>query len=221
MKLLLENWRQYLNESEEEVVDTLRIFDFDETIAHTRSETRVKASDGAEATLTSQQEFEGYMSAAAAKEGLTDFDPIDGLMAKGYDIDLSDFSEVKDPEEITVVTDELRHVPVNAKNYIITARRGSSLGPILNYLEELGIDPNTVRPIATAGESKGAVIANMIKQKIMADGESNIKRVEYYEDSDKNIQDVMNHLCPEKLVELVVYKVIKSEEGYSLQHIGC
>jgi len=221
MKLLLENWRQYLNESEEEVVDTLRIFDFDETIAHTRSETRVKAPDGSEATLTSQQEFEGYMSAAAAKEGLTDFDPIDGLMAKGYDIDLSDFSEVKDPEEITVVTDELRHVPVNAKNYIITARRGSSLGPILNYLEELGIDPNTVRPIATAGESKGAVIANMIKQKIMADGESNIKRVEYYEDSDKNIQDVMNHLCPEKLVELVVYKVIKSEEGYSLQHIGC
>ena len=221
MKLLLENWRQYLNESEEEVVDTLRIFDFDETIAHTRSETRVKAPDGSEAPLTSQQEFEGYMSAAAAKEGLTDFDPIDGLMAKGYDIDLSDFSEVKDPEEITVVTDELRHVPVNAKNYIITARRGSSLGPILNYLEELGIDPNTVRPIATAGESKGAVIANMIKQKIMADGESNIKRVEYYEDSDKNIQDVMNHLCPEKLVELVVYKVIKSEEGYSLQHIGC
>jgi len=220
MKLLFENWRQYINE-EEEIVDTLRIFDFDETIAHTRSETRVKAPDGSEATLTSQQEFEGYMSAAAAKEGLTDFDPIDGLMAKGYDIDLSDFSEVKDPEEITVVTDELRHVPVNAKNYIITARRGSSLGPILNYLEELGIDPNTVRPIATAGESKGAVIANMIKQKIMADGESNIKRVEYYEDSDKNIQDVMNHLCPEKLVELVVYKVIKSEEGYSLQHIGC
>ena len=33
MKLLLENWRQYINEMEEEVIDTLRIFDFDETIA--------------------------------------------------------------------------------------------------------------------------------------------------------------------------------------------
>jgi hypothetical protein len=220
MKLLFENWREFINE-EEEIVDTLRIFDFDETIAHTRSQTRVKAPDGSEATLTNQQEFEGYMSAAAEKEGLSDFDPVEGLMAKGYEIDLSDFSEVKDPEEITVVTDELRHIPVNAKNYILTARRGNSLGPILNYLEEIGIDSNTVRPIATAGNSKGAVIANMIKQKIMADGQSNIKRVEYYEDSDKNIQDVMNHLCPDKLVELVVYKVIKSDKGYSLQHISC
>ena len=109
----------------------------------------------------------------------------------------------------------------NAKNYIITARRGSSLGPILNYLSEIGVDPDTVRPIATAGESKGAVIANMIAQKTMADGESNIKRVEYYEDSDKNIQDVMNHICPDKLAELIIYKVVKTEEGYSLQHIGC
>jgi len=142
-------------------------------------------------------------------------------MAKGYQIDLSDFLQVIDPKEITVVTNELKKIPDNAKNYIITARRGSSLGPILNYLDEIGVDSNTVRPIATAGESKGAVIANMIAQKTMADGESNIKRVEYYEDSDKNIQDVMNHICPNKLAELIVYKVVKSDDGYSLQHIGC
>ena len=221
MKLLLENWRQYLNEMEEEVIDTLRIFDFDETIAHTRSSTRVTAPDGSKAVLNNQQEFEAYMTAAAEKEGLTDFDPVDGLMAKGYQIDLSDFLQVIDPKEITVVTNELKKIPDNAKNYIITARRGSSLGPILNYLDEIGVDSNTVRPIATAGESKGAVIANMIAQKTMADGESNIKRVEYYEDSDKNIQDVMNHICPNKLAELIVYKVVKSDDGYSLQHIGC
>ena len=97
MKLLFENWRQYINEMEEEVIDTLRIFDFDETIAHTRSETRVKAPDGSEATLANQQEFEDYMSQAAANEGITDFDPIDALIEKGYQIDLSDFSIVKDP----------------------------------------------------------------------------------------------------------------------------
>jgi len=65
MKLLLENWRKFINE-EYEPITTLRIFDFDETIAHTRSETRVKAPDGTEATLRDQQEFEEYMNAAAA-----------------------------------------------------------------------------------------------------------------------------------------------------------
>ena len=64
MKLLLENWREYLNEMEEEVIDTLRIFDFDETIAHTRSSTRVTAPDGSKAVLNNQQEFEAYMTAA-------------------------------------------------------------------------------------------------------------------------------------------------------------
>ena len=48
MKLLLENWRQYLSEQMEEPITTLRIFDFDETIAHTRSETRVKAPDNSD-----------------------------------------------------------------------------------------------------------------------------------------------------------------------------
>ena len=90
MKLLLENWRKYLNEMEEPIT-TLRIFDFDETIAHTASETRVKAPNGTEVTLRNQQEFEAYMSQAAAKEGITAFDPIDELTTLGYDIDLSDF----------------------------------------------------------------------------------------------------------------------------------
>ena len=221
MKLLFENWRQYINEMEEEVIDTLRIFDFDETIAHTRSETRVKAPDGSEATLANQQEFEDYMNQAAANEGITDFDPIDALIEKGYQIDLSDFSIVKDPDEITVITDELKQFPENSKTYVMTARRGNSLGPILAYLDEIGVDSSKVRPIATGGESKGSVIANMIAQKKLPDGTSNIKRIEYYEDSDKNIQDVMNHVCPEKLAELTIYKVVKTEEGYSLQHIGC
>ena len=57
MKLLLENWRKFITEDYEPVT-TLRIFDFDETIAHTRSETRVTAPDGSTATLRDQQDFE-------------------------------------------------------------------------------------------------------------------------------------------------------------------
>ena len=79
MKLLLENWRKFINEMEEPIT-TLRIFDFDETIAHTESETRVGAPDGSTATLRNQQEFEDYMKAAATRERIDAFDPIDELM---------------------------------------------------------------------------------------------------------------------------------------------
>ncbi len=228
MKLLLENWRKFVNE-EYEPITTLRIFDFDETIAHTESETRVKAPDGSEATLRDQQEFEEYMNAAAAKEGIEAFDAVDQLMELGYQIDLSDFSIVKNPLEITLVTDKLRESHENAKTYIMTARRGNSLGPILNYLDEIGIDSSNIRAIATQGESKGDVMATMLRQKLMPDGKSNINKIEYYEDSEKNIQDVLNKICHNPEIEdikpldfeLVINKVINNEGQYNIQRIEC
>ena len=228
MKLLFENWRKFITEMEEPIT-TLRIFDFDETIAHTRSETRVKAPDGSEATLRDQQEFEAYMNAAAAKEGIEAFDAVDALMELGYEIDLSDFSIVKDPDEISLITDIMREFPPDSKTYIMTARRGNSLGPILNYLDEIGIDSSNGRPIATAGESKGDVIAKMLSNKLMPDGKSNINRVEYYEDSQRNIDDVLSKVCDDPSLddikpldfELVINKVINNEGRYEIHRIEC
>ena len=229
MKLLLENWRTFINE-EYEPITTLRIFDFDETIAHTRSETRVKAPDGSEATLRDQKEFEEYMNAAAAKEGVEAFDAVDALMELGYQIDLSDFSIVKDPDEITVITDILRNFPENSKTYIMTARRGNSISAIIDYLDEIGIDAGEIRVIATQGDSKGDVMATMMAQKIMKDtGKSNINKIEYYEDSQKNIDDVLLKVCnSEQLMdikpsdfELVIYKVANIGGEYKLEKIAC
>ena len=228
MKLLLENWRKFLTEDYEPIT-TLRIFDFDETIAHTESETRVKAPDGSTATLRDQKEFEEYMNAAAAKKGIEAFDAVDHLVDAGYQIDLSDFSIVKDPLEITLVTDVLRDFPEDSKTYILTARRGKSLGPILDYLDEIGIDSSKIRPIATAGESKGDVIAKMLSNKIMPDGKSNINRIEYYEDSQKNIDDVLKKVCEDPALadikpinfELVINKVINNDGQYNIQRIDC
>ncbi len=230
MKLLLENWRKYLNEDYEPIT-TLRIFDFDETIAHTSSETRVTAPDGSTATLGDQKQFEEYMKAAAAKEGIETFDPVRDLQELGYNIDLSDFSIVKDPDEITVVTDILRQFPKNSKTYILTARRGNSIGPIIDYLDEIGIDTrlNDVRVMASQGESKGDVMVAMMKNKVMDDGKSNINRIEYYEDSEKNIADVLAKVCDNKNIkdlkpkdfELVIYKVLKFYDGYKLEPITC
>jgi len=227
MKLLLEQWRQFVNE-EYEPITTLRVFDFDETIAHTRSVTRVTAPDGSTFSLSDQKEFDSFMSSMAEKEGIKTFDPVSELIKLGYKMDFSDFGIVKEPTEITIVTDVLRTFPTNSKTYVMTARRGNSIGPILDYLEDIGIDSSKVRPIATQGQSKGATIAQMISNKIMSTGKSNITRVEYYEDSDKNIQDVLDHICrgnidaiKTKDFELVIYKVISNGDGYTFEKIGC
>jgi len=230
MKLLLENWREFIRE-EYEPITTLRIFDFDETIAHTRSETRVKAPDGSEATLTNHKQFDEYMRAAAAKEGIQSFDPVRDLQELGYDIDLSDFLMVKQPEEIQIVTDILKQFPKDSKTYILTARRGGAIGPIIDYLEEIGIDTNSndIRVMASQGESKGDVMVAMMKNKIMSDKKSNINRIEYYEDSNKNINDVLQKVCnnPEidhlkpQNFELLIYKVVHNKVGYQLEKITC
>jgi len=237
MKLLLENWREFVREEMEEPITTLRIFDFDETIAHTESETKVwipgrskvKNPEKPDARLKNQKEFEDYMQGEAGKRGIKTFDPVRDLEAVGYEIDLTDFERVVNPEEITIITDIIRQFPENSKTYVMTARRGNSVGPILEYLDEININSSQIRPIATQGESKGNVIARMIANKIMSDGKSNINRVEYYEDSDKNIQDVIDKVCNnEKLdeikpenFELVIKKVVKLEKGYDFQEISC
>jgi hypothetical protein len=228
MKLLFENWRKFIAEIEEPIT-TLRIFDFDETIAHTESETRVTAPDGSTATLRNQKEFEEYMNAAAAEEGIDVFDAVDELMKIGYNIDLSDFSIVKDPLEITIVTDIMRNFPEDSKTYVMTARRGNSIGPIIDYLDDIGIDAGNVRVIATQGDSKGDVMAKMMSNKIMPDGKSNINRIEYYEDSQKNIDDVLKKVCEDRELddikplnfELVINKVINNEGQYDIQRIEC
>ena len=228
MKPIFENWRKFVTQTEEPIT-TLRIFDFDETIAHTESETRVKAPDGSTATLRNQKEFEEYMNTAAEKEGVEAFDAVDRLMNMGYQIDLSDFSIVKDPFEITIVTDIMRQFPENSKTYIMTARRGNSIGPIIDYLDDIGIDAGNVRVIATQGDSKGDVMAKMMSNKIMSDGKSNINRIEYYEDSQKNIDDVLDKVCEDPELndikpldfELVINKVINNDGDYIIEQIKC
>ena len=151
-------------------------------------------------------------------------------MELGYEIDLSDFSIVKDPDEITVVTDILRSFPKDSKTYIMTARRGNSIGPIIDYIDEIGIDAGQVRVIATQGDSKGNVIATMIAQKIIkSTGKSNIHRIEYYEDSQKNIDDVLDKVCDNEKInnikpedfELIINKVANIGSEYKLEKITC
>ena len=99
----------------------------------------------------------------------------------------------------------------------------------MDYLDQINIDSSQIRPIATQGESKGDVMVAMMKNKLMDDGKSNINRIEYYEDSQKNIDDVLQKICDNPEIndvkpdnfELIVYKVINNDDRYSLQKIEC
>ena len=123
----------------------------------------------------------------------------------------------------------MREFPPDSKTFVLTARRAAALGPILDYLEDIGIDSSKVRPMATAGESKGDVIAKMIGNKIMNNGKSNIHRIEYYEDSQRNIEDVIAKVCNDPKLEdikpldfeLVINKVIHNGDQYQIQRMEC
>jgi len=78
----------------------------------------------------------------------------------------------------------------------------------LDYIQQIGMDSSQVRPIATEGESKGDVMVAMMRNKIMSDGKSNIRRIEYYEDSQRNIDDVLSKICDNEAIN-----DIKTNEG--------
>ena len=73
----------------------------------------------------------------------------------------------------------MKQFPPDSKTYVLTARRGTAIGPILTYLDDIGVDSGQVRPIATQGDSKGDVMVKMMGNKIMKSGKSNINRIEY------------------------------------------
>ena len=107
MKLIIENWRKFVNE-EKTTIKKLRIFDFDETIAYTQSSVRVVTATGGRLTLPSQEEFDRFIksevSRLSQKGHRFEFDPIPALMDLGYEFDFSDFSQVRDPRENEQVT---------------------------------------------------------------------------------------------------------------------
>ena len=95
MKLIMETWRKYLTEDEQPVTK-LRIFDFDETIAFTRSSVRVITPNGKKIEFPSQLEYDNYIKKMGDKLGIKDFDPVGAMVRMGYEFDYSDFNKVID-----------------------------------------------------------------------------------------------------------------------------
>ena len=166
MKLLLENWRKYLNESK------LRVFDFDDTIAKSDSNIHITTDTGEKIEMT------------PGEYATHKIDP-------NYDYDFSEFDQVINPREIKQITNIIRNA-LNAGTEgreiaVLTARAPESEASIRDYLESLGLDTSkiTFELLGSSNpDDKASWIANRIEQ-----GATDVL---FFDDSGKNVDAVQS-----------------------------
>ena len=236
MKLIMETWRRYIEEQVDSVTK-LRIFDFDETIATTRSSTRVTTPDGRKLEFDDQEKYDKFVKKMALKNNIKTINPdgtardvVSDLMKMGYMFDYSDFSNVIDPQENDEIVKILGRV-VGAKQergqrevYVMTARGPDSRKPIMDYLLTLKKEDGTPRfeeadfddIITLAGQSKQAAIDRLIKKHSDGEEGSTIKVIDFFDDSQRNLDDVikLRDIYPE--IRINVNKV-KDDEITALE----
>ena len=221
MKLIMETWRRYLTESQ---VTKLRIFDFDETIAFTNSSVKVVTPGGKRIEFPSQLAYDQYVKKMGAKLGVADFDPVPAMVDMGYEFDYSDFGKVIDPKENDRVVKILGKVAganradPSREVYVMTARASDAKQPIMDYLMTLKREDGTPRFVAEdftdiitlAGQSKQDAIEQII-QKHSTDGQTSIKQISFFDDSQKNLDDVMELRDKYPAIDIAIEKVEHGE----------
>jgi len=195
MKLLLENWRKYLAE-ESQPIKKLRIFDFDETIAYTDSQVRVTLPNGKSKSFPSQKSWDDFI-AKHSERSRGPRKSMEELEADGYVFDFTDYSKVIDPEENKMITKIISDV-INANKenpereiYIITPRGPEAEESIRKYLRTVGLEPEAFEGIiGLNGASKRDEINNIISRHTDESGMTSIESIHFFDDSDKNLEDV-------------------------------
>ncbi len=195
MKLLLENWRNYVIFENIETATRLSVFDFDETIAF--SEGHINAIDkrtGQEFKIRTQKKY-------------------DQLKADGnYEFDFSPLDQVHNAVENPSVTSILRDrlADPNTQVMVLTARAPVSIDDIHRVLQTFDepIETRDIIMIGNEGGNKGEYIRDVILSKY-----DNIREIEFYDDSENNIVDmkaVKNETSETGRIEnFDIYKVVE------------
>lgn len=186
MKLLLENWRKYLNESK------LRVFDFDDTIAKSDSNIRITTDTGEKIEMTPGEYATHKIN-------------------PNYDYDFSEFDQVINPREIKQITNIIRNA-LNAGTEgreiaVLTARAPESEASIRDYLESLGLDTSkiTFELLGSSNpDDKASWIANRIEQ-----GATDVL---FFDDSGKNVDAVQSLQSKYPDVKIKARKVRYAED---------
>lgn len=160
MKLIMEQWRQLLNENK------LRVFDFDDTLVQTDSMVILHKASG-EIIEQTPAEWAVYKP------------------ERGDEFDFSEFrGQLKNPREIKDYMDVLRRVlgaGGSRRTAILTARGGSGKN-IMEFLREIGIDTSGLE-IIPLGNSDPQAKADWIESQI----EQGYDDIFFMDDSSKNI----------------------------------
>ena len=194
MKLLLENWRKFINENIESA-KRLSIFDFDETIAFSEGYIIViDKQTGKQFNISSQEEYDKLKN--------------DG----GYEFDFSPLDQVNNAVENPNITSILRDrlSDSNTQVMILTARAPVAIDDIHRVLQTFDdpIKTNNIIMIGNEGGNKGEYVRDVILSKY-----DNIREIEFYDDSENNIVDmkaVKNETSENGRVEnFDIYKVVE------------
>ena len=172
MKLLLENWKNYVLLENIETATRLSIFDFDETIAFSEGYIIViNKQTGEQFKISSQEEYDKLKN--------------DG----GYEFDFSPLDQVNNAVENPNITSILRDrlSDPNTQVMVLTARAPISIDDIHRVLQTFDkpIETRDIIMIGNEGGNKGEYIRDVILSKY-----DNIKEIEFFDDSDNNIVDV-------------------------------
>ena len=177
MKLLLERWNKYLNE-DLNTTTRLSVFDFDETLAFSEGKIDIIDQEGSVVqTITTQEEYDEWEDAPEIQSGELKFD-------------YSDLDNITNPTEITGITKLLRDATSDpyTQVMIVTARSSRTEDDIHRYLDAIDVptDDLYIKGMGDEGlgRGKGGFIFSILEEF------PDIRQVEFYDDSPKNITDV-------------------------------
>jgi len=182
MKLLIESWRRFIKEEtfpidiEEEV---LAVFDFDDTLAHTDSSSKLLNKDGEVIRVLQTQKDQDNLTTDMEKNP---------DKYKGMYFDFSDFSDIQNAEHDEGMVKRMVEYDKDpsAQVIILTARDPIAEDAIQAYFNELGVGTENLIIKGLAGKSKGDYILST------AESNPSIKKVFFWDDSEKNVNDVKN-----------------------------
>ena len=177
MKLILERWNKFLKE-DLNTATRLSVFDFDETLAYSEGSIDILDKEGSLVhTITTQEEYDGWEDAPEIQSGELTFD-YGGL------------DNITNPTEIVAITKLLRDATTdpNTQAMIVTARSSKTEDDIHRYLAAIDVptDDLYIKGMGDEGlgRGKGGFIFSVLEEF------PDIREVEFYDDSQKNITDV-------------------------------
>ena len=176
MKLLLERWNKFLNE-DLNTATRLSVFDFDETLAFSEGKIDILDQTGNIVDTISIKDHDKWEDDERIKSGELKFD-------------YSELDVITNPTEIVAVTDIMRDrtADSNTQVMVVTARTSRTSDDIHRYLDAINVPTNDLYVKGMGdeglGRGKGGFIFSVLEEF------PDIRQVEFYDDSPKNIIDV-------------------------------